>query len=287
MTMEETPGYRGLEPAVSPLAWGSDEATQAAFWEAVRKASQPMLICDYDGTLAPFQLDKMQAHPYPGIPERLAVIAAGPTKLAFVSGRPVLELISLLPLAAASEVWGMHGRQHRTPDGRLTLIEPTPAQREALDQAQQQLESEGLDALLERKVGSIALHWRSLVEPGDSARLAEVQSRAQAAFQMHAGRHALALLPFDGGLELRANDYTKAHAATALLSEADPRAAAFLGDDLTDEDAFRVLRARGGLSLLVRDPPRVSEARFSLLPPHGLSDFLDCWIEAIAMRSTT
>jgi trehalose-6-phosphatase len=52
---------------------------------------------------------------------------------------------------------------------------------------------------------------------------------------------------------------------------------AYLGDDLTDEDAFVALGYRG-YSILVRGEVRASSARFWLRPPEELLGFLDGWI---------
>ncbi len=243
----------------------------------------PLLICDYDGTLAPFHRDKMKALAYPGVAERLAAIADGPTKLAFVSGRPVRELLTLLPLASSVELWGMHGREHRTPDGRITLFEPTGAQREALDCAERELSEAGLGAVTERKIASVALHWRSF--EGDLNRLDEVEALGRKVFTPYAGHHSLGLLLFDGGLELRATDQTKGHAVAALLARSTPEASAFLGDDTTDEDAFAAMNAQGGLAWLVREPARPSQAPFSLSPPEELLHFFDFWHGAVGTRS--
>lgn len=269
----------------SPKPWVGCPGERAAFQQALSTAETPLLICDYDGTLAPFQHDKMQALPYPGVAERLAAIAAGPTRLAFVSGRPVRELLTLLPLARSLELWGMHGREHRTLDGRITLIEPSGPQREALNHAEQELSALGFHGLTERKIASVALHWRTL--ENDPNRLEEVRKQAQTAFSACVRDNSLALLPFDGGLELRATDQNKGHAVTALLAQATPQASAFLGDDTTDEDGFAAIRAQGGLALLVREPARPSHAPLSLCPPSELLAFFDFWQEAVAGRRHT
>lgn len=68
----------------------------------------------------------------------------------------------------------------------------------------------------------------------------------------------------------------------AILADTDPAAAvAFLGDDLTDEDAFRVLSKRG-LSVLVRPEYRETMAKAWLRPPHELVEFLALWVERFA-----
>ncbi len=265
-----------------PQAWFEAADARQIFRARLRSALEagaaPLLICDYDGTLAPFHQDKMQAYAYAGVAERLSRIAAGPTRLAFVSGRPVGELLTLLPLAEHAEIWGMHGRQHRTVNGVLQQFEPTEPQRTALDEAQQELSVRGYAGVVERKVGSVALHWRdtNALPAGRS----EAEHAARAAFEPFAGKYDLALLPFDGGLELRTEDRTKEHAADALLAGAEAQAAAFLGDDVTDEDAFRAVARKGGTALLVRAELRPSAAGFALRPPDELLAFFDFWLDA-------
>lgn len=265
----------------TPALW-TEQAQQQFFagWHEVN--AQPLLICDYDGTLAPFRDDKMQAYPYDGVADRLHAIAEGPTRLALVSGRPTEELITLLPLAATLELWGSHGREHRTPDGATRLMQPNAAQRRALDKAQSVLGEAGWATALERKSGSLAMHWRGVAEHTRE----QMREAAEQAFAPHAGQDSLAVLPFDGGLELRAEDQTKGHAIAALLGEVDARTAAFLGDDFTDEDGFNVLSPRGGLSLLVREQSRASHADFLLPPPQALLQFLDAWQHASARFSS-
>jgi trehalose-6-phosphatase len=62
-----------------------------------------------------------------------------------------------------------------------------------------------------------------------------------------------------------------------LLQELPALPAAYLGDDLTDEDAFAAMGS-GGYSILVRTEVRKSRARFWLRPPEELLGFLDEWI---------
>ena len=54
---------------------------------------------------------------------------------------------------------------------------------------------------------------------------------------------------------------------------------AYLGDDLTDEDAFRAVATRG-LGILVRQELRKTAAVAWLRPPEELLDFLHRWARA-------
>jgi trehalose 6-phosphate phosphatase len=59
--------------------------------------------------------------------------------------------------------------------------------------------------------------------------------------------------------------------------------AAYLGDDATDERAFRAISGRG-LSVLVRPSWRQTAAELWLRPPEELLDFLNRWLEALRGR---
>ncbi len=139
----------------------------------------------------------------------------------------------------------------------------------------------GLSETLEVKPSSLAIHWRSF-EP---AMQEQIRSSIQSVFDRLAEPGRLHLLPFDGGLELRSIDRTKGTAVEQMLAE-EPAAVpvAYLGDDLTDEDAFAALGKRG-YPILVRTEARESCARFWLRPPEELLDFLDAWIAASRSQS--
>jgi trehalose-phosphatase len=75
----------------------------------------------------------------------------------------------------------------------------------------------------------------------------------------------------------------KGGAVEAILAEAETNCpVAFLGDDLSDEAAFRAVNHVGsrGLSVLVRREQRESAAQIWLRPPAELKAFLARWIEA-------
>jgi trehalose-6-phosphatase len=44
------------------------------FWQQLQTAPQKVLLLDYDGTLAPFHLERNKAFPYPGVREILEKI---------------------------------------------------------------------------------------------------------------------------------------------------------------------------------------------------------------------
>jgi trehalose-phosphatase len=96
--------------------------------------------------------------------------------------------------------------------------------------------------------------------------------------------HGLHLLPFDGGLELRARGKNKGDAVSTILKESGSEvAAAYLGDDQTDENAFRAIKGRG-VAILVRADPRPTVADIWLRPPEELGRFLRDWLIACGAK---
>lgn len=248
----------------------------AAFFQRVAHAPGRLLMLDYDGTLAPFHVDPARAVPYPEVvPVLEAIVASGGTRIVVVSGRPADEVPQLLGLTQRPEIWGSHGWERLMPDGRRFVEEPRPDARRALAEATTAIEAAmSGDSRLERKLASIALHWRGL--PPDRAE--QLKRRAEELWTPVTGAGALELLPFDGGLELRTVGCNKQYAVKAVLSQtAEEAAIAYLGDDITDEDAFRAVKARG-VGVLVRPQFRETAADVWLTPPHELVEFMGRWV---------
>lgn len=251
----------------------------ARFMDRLTSAATSALLLDYDGTLAPFQTRRDQAYPYPGVKEAISsIVHSGKTRVVMVSGRPVRELQAFLQPIPRLELWGEHGMEHLSSDGTYRHAPIAPEVASLLAETERWLIETGLAALAEIKSGGIALHWRGL----PATQRADVQARTLqhlAALMEHPG---IKLLRFEGGLELRALHPDKGDAVAAILKEMAPDApVAFLGDDITDEDAFRILGSRG-LSVLVRPEYRETEAQAWLQPPHELIDFLTQWSSSIS-----
>src|SRR5712692_6196620 len=112
----------------------------------------------------------------------------------------------------------------------------------------------------EFKAGSIAIHWRGMSEEDAE----DLRARVLLGWRRIAEYSGLDLLDFDGGIEIRASQADKGDAVRTFLSEISPDIpAAFLGDDITDESAFRAMQGRG-ISVLVRPRWRKTEAQFWL-----------------------
>lgn len=249
----------------------------ADFLRDLAEAPRAVLGLDYDGTLAPFRSRPRDAQPYPGVRDLLLrIMAVGRTRLILVSGRPAADVRELLALDPAPEIWGAHGWE-RLREGRPLECAPTAGEvAERLLEARAALASGGLLAHAEWKVASVAVHWR------DRADAAAIETRARAALAPLAGTAEFELLPIVAGLEWRCRRRHKGTALATVLAEEDPAVpAAYIGDDETDEDAFRALAGRG-LGLRVGLPPAATAATACVTAPGGVLRFLDQWLEATA-----
>lgn len=245
-----------------------------AFFARLTAAPSRALLLDYDGTLAPFAVERDRAAPFPGVRDCLhALIAAERTRVVVISGRAISDLAPLLALDPLPELWGSHGWERRLPDGTYHPPALDPSAQRALAEAVAAAVEFGLNHSLERKPASVALHWRGLA-PRTVAAMRHDIHRLWAPI---AAAHSLALHPFDGGLELRVPGQDKGSVVRRLLDELDEDACvAYCGDDLTDEDAFQALGERG-LRVLVRPERRDTAADIWLRPPAELLAFLARW----------
>jgi trehalose-phosphatase len=247
------------------------------FMKAGAQSPASALLLDYDGTLAPFGLDRQRALPYPGITALLQeIIDNCRTRVAIITGRNAHEVGPLLAVHPIPEIWGCHGLERLRPDGTYETPRVDDAVRHALADADRWLRYLGLHNRAEFKTGAVAIHVRGL----DEATAAEACSQVLLGWRPIAQSAPMELLEFDGGIEMRMPGRDKGDAVRTILDEIGPEAhVAYLGDDATDERAFLALGTRG-LSVLVRPEWRATAAALWIRPPEGLREFLAQWLEA-------
>ncbi len=255
-----------------------------SFFQKFSAGTKALLLLDYDGTLAPFRVDRSKARPYTGVREALARIQnKGRTRVVVITGRPAREICPLLRgnppvLPEPVEVWGLHGAERLHIDGRRELEQAPPATQRRLDELREYLRHNNLGGEFEDKANAAVMHWR-----GASPRTAKfIESRTRELFEPLAKLEGLTLLEFEGGLELRIGR-DKGGAVQALVAE-EPAGTpvAYVGDDLTDESAFAAINKVDNphLSVLMRTEPRETAANLWLKPPSGLRAFLKKWNRA-------
>lgn len=255
------------------------------FYSTFSDGHTPLLLLDYDGTLAPFRVDRFKARPWTGVREALGRIQRqGRTRMVVITGRPAKEIGPLLrgnpPVVDSPvEVWGLHGAERVHADGRRELEEAPPETQRRLNELREHLRHNNLGGQFEDKPNAAVMHWR-----GASPRTAKfIEVRTRELFEPLSRLEGLTLLQFEGGLELRVGR-DKGGAVSTLVAEALPGTpVAFLGDDLTDEAGFRAVNQAHGphLSVLMRPEPRETAADLWMRPPSELRAFLKKWYRAL------
>jgi trehalose 6-phosphate phosphatase len=239
----------------------------------------PAVFLDYDGTLTPIVdrpgdavISEGMREAVRGLAERCSVVV--------VSGRDrrvVQELMGVDDLIVA----GSHGFDIWSPEG--TIGREEGAEFEALlDEVKERLH-EDLDpikgALVEPKRSSVAAHYR-LVSDEERPRVKEVVDTILAEYP-----DELKVTPGKMVYEMQPKiEWDKGRAMLYLLEtldlDRDDVVPLYLGDDVTDEDAFETLAERG-VSIFVGSPDdpevagRTTAADYILLSTEEVRQFLD------------
>jgi trehalose 6-phosphate phosphatase len=213
------------------------------------------LFLDFDGTLVELAETPDAIRVSGELPRLLARLHRHlHGRLAIVSGRAIADLDRHLSCGGLA-VSGSHGLELRLSDGSLV---PLAAPR-GLDHARERISQFARAApglLVEDKPFSIALHYRRV--PDREAQVGDFMNGLAAATGLVVQQGKMVT-------ELRPAGADKGDAVRAFMAE-PPFAGArpvFVGDDLTDEDAFRAAAELGGGGVLV-GPARSSAATWRL-----------------------
>ncbi|MFP4147420.1 MAG: trehalose-phosphatase [Halorhodospira sp.] len=218
------------------------------------------LFLDYDGTLAPIVSDPMQAQMAPSMRPVLEHLAARHT-VAIVSGRDLQTLQRFVDLDNVYYA-GSHGFEITGPGGVHKYNEEAERSLTALETAAQELEEElaGIHgAALERKRFALAVHYRNTPQ----AEIAQVTRAVEAVTARHP---ELRYGPGKRVYELQPDvDWDKGRAVLWLLDALSLNRRdvlpVYIGDDWTDEHAFRALEGRG-VGIFVGERNHATEAQY-------------------------
>jgi len=254
------------------------------FSAAVKAAPHLLLLSDYDGTLTPIVSRPEEAILAPEVREKLCALAQKPTSsVGIISGRSLSELKSMVAIEGIYYA-GNHGLEIEGP-GLKFVSQPAELARATIKDLVRQL-SAALDSIagviVEDKGLSLSVHYR-LVKKSEENLVAETfqqvisPSLNEGKVRVSSGKKVWEVRP--------PIDWHKGKAVAAITREIktllklEPILTIYLGDDTTDEDAFRVMHRPEGWSIFVGGENLSSSAEYFLNSTTEVEKFLSNLLE--------
>lgn len=199
------------------------------------------LFLDFDGTLVEFAPRPDDVHLDD---DTLLLITHMQEKLcgalAVISGRTLDNLSHFMPLPTLAMA-GLHGLHIKGEPPRLLPVFPPQARAEIIDFSVQHPK-----LTCEDKGAGMALHYRLAPDLGEAciALMHRIAEGTHGEYRVLAGKRVV---------ELRPSMASKGLAVATFMTKPPfiHRAPVFIGDDVTDEDAFRYVNHHGGISIKV------------------------------------
>jgi trehalose 6-phosphate phosphatase len=230
---------------------------------------------DFDGTLSEIVDDPASARLAAGAGHALASLAAR-CPLAVLSGRDLADVRQRVSVAG---LWyaGSHGFELTGPDGahqdNEAATAAVPVLADAATALRHRLESVA-GVAVEHKRFAVAMHYRNAARDHVGAVAGAVRDAGrQYALRVTTGREVIELRPDI--------DWDKGKTLRWILDQVNrsghggPLVPIYLGDDITDEDAFDAI-SHDGVGIVVRhtdDGDRATAARFALDNPEQVCEF--------------
>lgn len=235
---------------------------------------QIIIFLDYDGTLTPIvskpDLALIPHETYLTL-ERLSQKFI----VSIISGR---DLSIIKKLVGIKNIFyaGSHGFDIETPSGEKYHTDEANIFLESLDEAEKEL-NEKLSyipgALIERKIYGVAAHYRLVADENEEKfkKIVEEVHQNHLNLRKTYGKKVLELLP--------KIDWNKGKALVWFrdclnLNDNNTIMPIYIGDDKTDEDAFKVI-SNNGLGICVQENPHPTLASYVLKDTNQVREFLD------------
>jgi trehalose 6-phosphate phosphatase len=246
----------------------------AAGLHRLDQIAQPGLLCvfDFDGTLSPIVTQPEQAVLAPGLLDRLTRLGTH-APIAILTGRSVADVrprLGFLPdfIVGNHGLEGLPGREARAGDYARICQSWT----ENLTAFLQDEASPDPGIWIENKQCSLSVHYRlALDRMKCEAQLGQLLARLSPPPRIVQGKCVFSLLPEEA--------IHKGHALEQLILASGKASALYVGDDVTDEDAFRLER-HDLLSVRVEPDPRTA-AECYLDDQSEMARLLDALLERL------
>ncbi len=222
--------------------------------DEIARAPLLLVASDYDGTIAPIVSDPSQAEANRESLVALKALAAMPqTHVAIISGRALKDLAGRVSDNEDAHLVGSHGSEF---EAGFAVPMP-PGSGELLDRLRTELRriaAEAPGATVEEKPAALAFHYRNVDEETAAGPLEQVLTGPARWKGVHV-RHGKKVV------ELSVVETDKGAALQRIRQRLGARSVLFLGDDVTDEDAFATL---AGPDVAIKVGPGETRAKFRI-----------------------
>ena len=255
-----------------------------SFLSDVRDASHIVLLSDYDGTLTPIVSRPDEAILPPAVREKLTALAQKPAfSVGIISGRPLSEVKALVGIDGIYYA-GNHGLEIEGPG--LSFINPEAKEAQVTIKELARHSSAKLGdiegVIVEDKGLSLSIHYR-LVKKSDEKVVAEIFRQITSPWlcdgriKITSGKKVWEIRP--------PVDWHKGKAIETIMKEMKTVLGngqwltIYLGDDTTDEDAFKIIHRPQGWSIFVGEENPSSNADYFLNSTSEVTTFLSRLLE--------
>jgi len=238
-------------------------------------AERLLLVSDFDGTLAEITDEPDRTRMHPDVTSPLSHLAQRPDAgVAVVSGRALADVESRIDIEGVCYA-GNHGLEIET-DGQSFVHPAARGRKEDISDVCDTLSSE-LDtiegALVENKGLTATIHYRMVTDQRDVDHVRDIVRSAiepRPKLQLTEGRQIVEIRPDVDWNKGRALEWITEN----LSGGGSSPYRVYLGDDVSDEDAFRALEA-GEFGILVGESADSTDARYRLESPDEVAAFLE------------
>ncbi|CAN6916441.1 unnamed protein product [Brassica oleracea var. botrytis] len=285
-----------LKSSMKQSSWLTEHPSALDMFDEILNVSEGkkiVMFLDYDGTLSPIVDDPDRAFMSKEMRRTVRKLAkCFPT--AIVSGRcreKVYNFVKLTELYYA----GSHGMDIKGPeqgskykDDKSLLCQPATEFLPMIDEVYQKLVDKTNftpGANIENNKFCVSVHFRRVDEKNWSDLANQVRSvmKDYPELRLTQGRKVLEIRPIIKWDKGKALEFLLESLGYANCTDVFPL---YIGDDRTDEDAFKILRERRqGLGILVSKIPKETNALYSLQEPDEVMNFLQRLVEWKQLRS--
>ncbi|WP_208378932.1 trehalose-phosphatase [Cumulibacter soli] len=238
-------------------------------------AAEILLVAsDFDGTMAQIVPVPADARPEPESVAALRDLAAQPhTDTAVISGRALDVLRELTGLYGTTNLVGSHGLEFES--GLESTLSATDTERLAhINRAADLVANAHHGVEVERKPVSTAIHYRHATDSNIAAILTDIEAGPASIEGVHVTEGKKVV-------EVAAVHTGKGAALDQLRDRLGATVVVFLGDDVTDEDAFARLRGR---DVGVKVGPGPTCATLRIADTAAVAQFLTALADARRVR---